>query len=379
MSLPFAFCGLHFTLMRVIRSLKESYMPSSTLRQWIALSLVLAVIANCVHAAELKPGMPAPKLHVSKWLNGEPIESLKLGTTYVVECWATWCGPCIAAIPHVSKLNTKFKDKGVVFIGMNVWEKSTAAVEPFVQKMGKNMNYRVALDVPGLEMGKTAEEWLKASGQEGIPCSFIVDKEGKIAWIGHPGKLEGVLTQVIEGKFDLQKYAEMEAKKQGVVEKLQAAAQEKDIDKLLAAADELAAVDPSAKQQMAAFKFTALLRMKKDYAAAYALLTKLAEKELKDDSETLNEIAWTILDTEGIEKRDFDLALKLAKRADELTQHENPAILDTLARAYFEKGDIKKAIEIETLAIEKVKGDANLEEGLIKTLNTYKEAASKKK
>jgi thiol-disulfide isomerase/thioredoxin len=59
----------------------------------------------------LKVGDPAPKLHVSKWLNGDPVEKLEKGTTYVIECWATWCGPCRASIPHVSELNTKYKDK----------------------------------------------------------------------------------------------------------------------------------------------------------------------------------------------------------------------------------------------------------------------------
>src|SRR5436305_10656081 len=95
----------------------------------------------------LKVGDPAPKLQVDKWLKGDPIKSLEKGKIYVIECWATWCGPCIASMPHVTKMQAKYKDKGVVVIGVNVWERDLAAPEPFVKKMGDKMGYAVATDV----------------------------------------------------------------------------------------------------------------------------------------------------------------------------------------------------------------------------------------
>src|SRR5687768_4785612 len=84
----------------------------------------------------LKVGDPAPKLQVDKWVKGEPIKELEKGKVYVLECWATWCGPCVQAIPHVTELQKKYKDKGLVVIGMNVWENDVKEVEPFVKKMG---------------------------------------------------------------------------------------------------------------------------------------------------------------------------------------------------------------------------------------------------
>ena len=111
--------------------------------------------------------------------------------------------------------------------------------------------------------------------------------------------------------------------------------------------------------------------MKKDYTKAYAMATSLAEKELKDNADSLNEIAWAIMDAEGVDKRDYDVALKLALRADEVSGHKNAAILDTVARAYFEKGQKDKAVETETLAIEKAE-DQDMKTELKKNLEKYK-------
>ena len=52
----------------------------------------------------LKVGDPAPPLSVELWLKGEPVNEFKRGTVYVVEFWATWCSPCVAAIPHLNQL-----------------------------------------------------------------------------------------------------------------------------------------------------------------------------------------------------------------------------------------------------------------------------------
>ena len=79
----------------------------------------------------LKLGDAAPKLYASKWLNGKAIESFEKDKVYVIDVWATWCGPCIQAMPHLSKLNDKYKDKGVVFIGLSIDEEQDR-VEPFI-------------------------------------------------------------------------------------------------------------------------------------------------------------------------------------------------------------------------------------------------------
>src|SRR5262249_29652271 len=99
------------------------------------------------------------------------------------------------------------KHKDIVIIGVSTFEKDLKAVQPFVQKMGDQMVYRVALDavVDGSKPpeGKMAKTWLDAADQEGIPTAFIVNGQGLIAWIGHPMEMEKPLEEIVGGKYDL--------------------------------------------------------------------------------------------------------------------------------------------------------------------------------
>ena len=178
---------------------------ATRLNPGLFLAMLLGSVV-AVHAAEpetlLKVGDPAPKLDVAKWVKGEPVKDLEKDKVYVIEFWATWCGPCRASIPHLTQLQKKYADQGVTMIGQNLGE-GEKKVEPFVKQMGDKMDYRVAMEQDGA-MGKT---WLKAAGKSGIPCAFIVDKAGKIAWIGHPMTMDKVLEQVVAGTYDPSKPA----------------------------------------------------------------------------------------------------------------------------------------------------------------------------
>ncbi len=155
--------------------------------------------------AALAVGSPAPALSPAKWLQGEPVKAFEKDKVYLVECWATWCGPCVAAIPHVNELHNKFKDKGLVVIGVNVWESPESKAAEFVKKKGAGMAYRVAYD--GGDEGLVAKHWLRAAGANGIPHAFVV-RESKILWHGHPSELsEEVVADMLAGKFDAAKVA----------------------------------------------------------------------------------------------------------------------------------------------------------------------------
>jgi thiol-disulfide isomerase/thioredoxin len=142
-------------------------------------------------AAPVKVGSPAPKLQTGKWVQGEPVQEFQPGKAYLVEFWATWCGPCRVSIPHLNEIHAKYKDKGLVVIGQDCWEQDEKLVPPFLKTMGSKMTYRVALDdKESSQTGKMAETWMAAAGQRGIPTAFLVDTKGRIAWIGHPMTLE---------------------------------------------------------------------------------------------------------------------------------------------------------------------------------------------
>ena len=111
---------------------------------------------------DLMVGDAAPAIQVSEWVQGTPVPKLASDQTYVVEFWATWCGPCKVAIPHLNELSKKYAGK-VQFVGVSVWERfeQTGYVVPaFVQGMGDKMTYTVASDqVKAEDAGFMAKSW----------------------------------------------------------------------------------------------------------------------------------------------------------------------------------------------------------------------------
>jgi thiol-disulfide isomerase/thioredoxin len=160
-----------------------------------------AIIATGAIATEIGPGSRAPSLSIKSWIKGEPVKGFQKGKVYVVEFWATWCGPCIESIPHLTDVAHKNTD--VSFIGVSVWEDDVnGSVQKFVGDMGAKMDYDVAYSGNKDGMAKT---WLEPAAQNGIPVAFIV-KDRIIQWIGHPMSIDKPLSEVKAGTFDVKKY-----------------------------------------------------------------------------------------------------------------------------------------------------------------------------
>jgi thiol-disulfide isomerase/thioredoxin len=349
--------------------------------KWITAALALAAgaTANPAHAVTLKVGDPAPKLQVAKWVQGEPVKEFQRDKAYLVEFWATWCGPCRVSIPHLNEIHAKFKDKGLVVIGQDCWEKDESLVAPFIEKMGDKMTYRVALDdKSGSDKGKMAETWMEAAGRNGIPSAFLVDKTGVIAWIGHPMELkEPVIEQVLEGKFDLKKAAaesETLAKNQDQLMKLSRqfaqAMQEKQWDQAESSLAELGKLLPEEQRPNLGTARFALLLSKGDSKGAAKLAGEVSDAN-KDNAMLQNQLAWELLTHEGVKDRDLQLAETIATRANQASENKNPAFLDTLARALFMQGKKDKAVELQEKAVTLASEDQRT--ALRKTLDSYKE------
>ena len=122
-------------------------------------------------------GDPVGELEVAHWVKGESVDISK--GVNVVEFWATWCPPCRTSIPHLTETQVKYKDRGVNIIG--VTNETLEAVEPFVNRMGKKMEYSVAID----KGRSTSNEFMGRYNVGGIPHAFVV-KNGKVVWHGHP-------------------------------------------------------------------------------------------------------------------------------------------------------------------------------------------------
>ena len=198
--------GLHPFLGRVRKSV--SAVP-------LLMAIAWAVIGVPSGAADLKApstgslvGKPAPELRVGEWIKGAPLDRFEPGRIYVVDLWATWCGPCRAAIPHLTRLARKYPGE-VEVIGVSISERQDSPedrnyisrVKTFVSKMGDQMDYRVAVDRPDHFIHTT---WYKTAGTAGIPTAYVIDRKGRVAWvgIGTPKEVERIVEEVRAGTFD---------------------------------------------------------------------------------------------------------------------------------------------------------------------------------
>jgi thiol-disulfide isomerase/thioredoxin len=345
----------------------------------VAGALLAGACVGQMQAATLKVGDPAPKLQVGKWVQGDPVKEFASDKAYIVEFWATWCGPCRVSIPHLNEIYQHFKDKDLVVIGQDCWERDESLVGPFVQKMGDKMTYRVALDEKqGSEKGKMAETWMEAAGQNGIPTAFLVDKHAKIAWIGHPMELkEAVIQQVLDGKYDVTKAAADYEQRQQAQEKvmslyrdLNQSMQRKEWDKADAAVARMEKELPADQRpDLGMARFNILLG-REDYQSAGKLALEMSDAH-KDDPNLQNALAWALVSRDGIKERDLDLACKFATRANDAAKGKDASIMDTLARVTFLQGRKDKAIELQQQAVALADGD--LKSQLEKTLVSYKQ------
>ena len=196
--------------------------------------------------AKLTIGDPAPKLQVAKWVQGDPVQEFDTNHIYIVEFWATWCGPCRAAIPHLNDVSQKFKDKGIIVIGQDIWDQDEKVVT-LVKTMGDQMAYRVALDDKSQETnGFMAVNWLKAADQKSIPATFIIDQRGRVAWMGSPYAVTSeLLCEVLHSYDSPEAHAKYEIQKQEVEkwlklnQRLEEAMEQKKWDNAESALDEL--------------------------------------------------------------------------------------------------------------------------------------------
>ena len=112
-------------------------------------------------------GFPAPSWESSYYEGGKVnLDDLK-GKVVLMDFWATWCSPCIRAIPALEKLHQKFDDKGLVVLGLNYHEKRKNP-KKFMDRL--NATYPIIdAEIIGLDYGIV--NW---------PTTFIVDKKGII-------------------------------------------------------------------------------------------------------------------------------------------------------------------------------------------------------
>ena len=136
-------------------------------------------------SADLR-GKRAPNFYVENWITRKPDGE---GKVVIVDFWATWCGPCVKAIPHMNQLQSRFKND-VVCIGIS--DEQLNAFNAGLQKRDlgpANLTYSLALDTSG--------SMKKNFAIRGIPHVAVMSSDWVVRWQGHPANLSSDIVQAI--------------------------------------------------------------------------------------------------------------------------------------------------------------------------------------
>jgi thiol-disulfide isomerase/thioredoxin len=386
-------------------------------RVGLSLALLAAAALPTVCSADegLTIGSKAPSINVEHWVSDgkgafKPIKEFQAGKVYVVEFWATWCGPCVASMPHLVEVQTKYAKQGVQIVSIS--DEDLETVEGFLKRPYEAPEG--SKDAPATYGDLTSAyclttdpdrsvytDYMEAAGQNGIPTCFIVGKTGLIEFIGHPMQMDAPLADIVGDKWDrdaaLAKFkkgqlvnvllskvqrlirtgktdealalveeaqkevgddpaAKMALNQIGLQVRLMPAIQQLQQGETDAGLETLAKVAESApadvKDQIRGVQVRVMLQVEKTDEAA-ALLTSMAKQD-KINANSLNDVAWFIYE-QAQEKPDFSkpliaAALAAAERAVD-AEPKNSAIIDTLAHLVHLSGDLDRAITLQTDAV----------------------------
>lgn len=135
-------------------------------------------------SSAIRPGAPAPDVTITT-LEGKEVRLTDLkGKVVVLDFWATWCAPCVTALPELSELAELFRDKGLVLYGINVRE-SREMIQRFLENRELTAEFAVDFD------GAVA----KAFDQRALPYTLIIDQGGIIRYVhvGYRPDLQALL------------------------------------------------------------------------------------------------------------------------------------------------------------------------------------------
>ncbi len=165
-------------------------------------------------------GSPPPPLVITDWFTDgdgryRHESEFRDGNVYVIEIWATWCGPCINAMSKLVKLQRQYADQRVHVISVS--DEESKAINTFLDrelddKARENLNYEdnettfreayrhysVVSDTTGL----TWNRYMHGTGNAGFPHCVVVGRSGLVEWMGHTLELEEPLRAIVDGTWD---------------------------------------------------------------------------------------------------------------------------------------------------------------------------------
>ena len=332
-----------------------------------AAAAALVLLLTAAPALALDVGEEVEDFDVTEWIQGEmdvtanPDKKIR-----VVQFFNTAKPASVTGMDDMQKWQADYNPKGVEFLA--VTKQGSAVTKNFIDS--HKITFPVALD--GYD--NCFAEFLGDDGQP-LPYAIVIAKDGVLEWQGAFGdELKGALDTMLDGTFDREFHVKLSEARRELREA------GRDFDSFVPAAKKLLKLEP--ENSHAFTNVSRYYRAVKKDPEAYLEWARELEKDCGENSSALNQLAWDLV-TNSWKYQDPELALRCAKKA--LANVEKPemksAVLDTVARAWFNLGRFEKAVELQKKAVKEVTAGDNEDidedaldkqrEGLQETLDHY--------
>ncbi len=338
---------------------------------WVSVLSALG-LAQTENPAVLTIGSKAPSLDIELWFSDREgafkhTTDFETGKVYLVDFWATWVPATHSWMAKYADLQDRFFDDGVQVIRVTDEDEDSVAdfLELDVDDESEMIYAEQALGycLTSDPDRSVFEDYMEAAGRTKLPTVFIVGKTGIIEWLGHPQKIRRPLEAVVNDKWNREAFKkEADIKRQ----KKQLAI---DIRKHLNAGNPQGALRiveqrlkdaPDSKEKFMLARVRLGIMLQIDSPKLAEAFTAVAQTPGFGSYE-LNELAWAVVIREQSGKSVDDelvgVAMETVARAVEIARRENDddhlgAILDTEAHLALLQGNIDRAVELQTEAVE---------------------------
>lgn len=168
----------------------KHYYKNQSMKKINYLILVVFLAGKLYSQHPLRIGDKAPKITITDYILNHPKDKKIENKFIILEFWATWCAPCLGAVPHLNDLQNKFKSrKDLLFLSLTY------------EKPEKTKRTLEKIEFKTIVVSDQTKNTEKNFNVEGIPHTVLIDNKGIVKWIGNPYELNtSMIDDFLDGK-----------------------------------------------------------------------------------------------------------------------------------------------------------------------------------